>query len=251
MKASQRVRREEEEAKDTEPHPEADISTSVVRRIDSKLAATIIDQYEWMERMPAIVSFCYGIFFDEVLGGCVVYSPEYGENLKVWDKYGWTGPNPDGSRWSKIILLSRGACVWWAHPHSASHLIRQSMKMLPDKYEVVTATVDELAGEVGTIYQACGWSYVGKMRSENPNSKANSATRSGGARINGVLYTTRSLRHMIGSSGKDAVLKSYPEAEFVQQRSKGRYFAFRGSHYTKKNNLKMIEPMLKPYPKRG
>ena len=97
---------------------------------------------------------CFGIFFDGHLGGAVVYGPEYGENLGVWDRYGFTG---------KIIALKRGACLHWAHPHAASKLIRRSMDLLPERYEVVTATVDAAAGEIGTIYQACGFHYVGVM----------------------------------------------------------------------------------------
>ena len=79
------------------------------------------------------------------LGGAVVFGPEDSENLGIWDKYGYTG---------KIIALKRGACVHWAHPHAASKLIRRSMDLLPARYQVITATVDAAAGEIGTIYQA-------------------------------------------------------------------------------------------------
>ncbi len=37
------------------------------------------------------------------------------------------------------------------------------MKLLPPQYTVVTCTVDAAASEVGTIYQACGFDYVGTM----------------------------------------------------------------------------------------
>jgi hypothetical protein len=66
----------------------------------------------------------------------------------VWDAYGYSG---------RIITLARGACVPWAHPHAASKLIRRSMDLLPERYKIVTASVDRLAGEIGTIYQACGF----------------------------------------------------------------------------------------------
>ena len=55
------------------------------------------------------------------------------------------------------------ACAHWAHPHAASKLIRRSMDLLPERYKVITATVDAIAGEIGTIYQACGFDYVGTM----------------------------------------------------------------------------------------
>ena len=130
-----------------------DIKKAEIKEVPYLMAKKIIEDYEWLGCMPAVVWHSYGIFFDGYCAGVVCYSPEYSENLgKIsrdkgvagadWNKYGFEG---------KMILLSRGACVHWAHPHSASKLIRQSMKMLPEKYEVVTATVDEAAGEIGTI----------------------------------------------------------------------------------------------------
>jgi hypothetical protein len=127
---------------------DTDIRNARVGRISSATAEGVILDYEWLGTMPAVVWDCFGIYFDGHLGGVAVYSPEYSENLGVWDRFGFTG---------KMILLSRGACVHWAHPHAGSKLIRHSMRLLLPRYEVVTATVDSAAGEIGTIYQACGF----------------------------------------------------------------------------------------------
>ena len=176
-------------------------------------------------------SHCFGIFFDGICGGAVVYSNEYAENLGVWDKYGYTG---------KIVCLARGACAHWAHPHSASKLIRASMRMLPAKYKVVTATVDVTAGEVGTIYQACGFDYVGVMSKCGPTA---SIIKPDGKRISSrdafALYGTRSI-HRLREMGLD--VRSDPR--------KGRYFGFAGSKREQRANRKQIEHMIKPYPKR-
>jgi hypothetical protein len=43
--------------------------------------------------MPAIVKYCYGIFFGDICGGVVVFSNEYSENTGVWDKYEFTNKN--------------------------------------------------------------------------------------------------------------------------------------------------------------
>ncbi len=37
------------------------------------------------------------------------------------------------------------------------------MRLLPARYKVVTATVDFALGEVGTVYQAAGFHYIGQM----------------------------------------------------------------------------------------
>jgi hypothetical protein len=227
-KAHQRFIREE--LSKTEPAYVADIGTAVVHEITPSQAKEIIEKYEWLKAMPAVVLHCYGIFFDGICGGAVVYSNEYGENLGVWDRFNYSG---------KIICLSRGACVHWAHPHSASKLICTSMKMLPKKYKVVTATVDETAGEVGTIYQAANFSFCGTL------SKGNMASiiKPDGKRISDReafrLYGTRSIR-ALREMGLE--VRSVPR--------KGRYFAFLGSKREQKENRKQIDQMIKPYPKR-
>lgn len=230
---------------------DTDIKKAEVREVSYQMAEKIIKDYEWLGCMPAVVWHCYGIFFEGFCGGVVCYGPEYSENLgKItrekglagadWSKYGYEG---------KMILLSRGACVHWAHPHSASKLIRQSMKMLPSKYEIVTCTVDEAAGEIGTIYQACGFYYVGSMRDGNPNVKSKKLDRDGWL-INGKIWTSRSIRAVCGNTQIENIKKYFPTVQKVKQHSKGRYFAFIGGKYTQKKHLSAIEHLIKPYPKR-
>jgi len=219
---------------------DTDIKKAEVRQISPTTAKEIILEYEWLGCMPAMVRFCYGIYFENNCGGVVVYSDEYSENLGHWKKYDYEG---------KMILLSRGACVHWAHPHSASKLIAESMKLLPEKYKVVTATVDELAGEIGTIYQASNFHYIGSMRENNPNVKNPNGSRFG-VLINGKLYGSRAMRQKVGSQKKADVLQMYPDAEFVKQKAKKRYFYFRGNKKEKKYYLSKIKEFIKPYPKR-
>ena len=215
-----------------------DIQHSVVKPVTVVEAKKIIEEYEWLGCMPAISTYCYGIFFkdkvtgDEVCGGVVVYGKEYAENLGVWDKYGYTG---------KIILLARGVCLHWTKKNTNSHLIMESMKLLPPEYEVVTCTTDGYAGEIGTIYQACNFYYVGVMRKGKERI---------GCVIDGKLYGGRSLRAKFGHQRKEDILKVCPDAKFIKQKAKDRYFYFRGSKKQKKENLSKIQHLIKPYPKR-
>lgn len=249
MKAHQRKVREQASREEIEDglfgawweDIDTDIKKATVAEVTLTQAKGIIEKYEWMGCLAAINERAYGIFFEGVLGGVVVYGLEYSENLGHWDKYGYTG---------KMLLLNRGACVHWAHPHSASKLIRGSMRLLPEKYKVVTATVDELAGEVGTIYQACGFDYIGSMREANPNIPHKKQNRSSWE-INGKLYGGRSVRRLVGSVRQADILERYPGAKYVAQKAKRRYFAFLGSKKEQKENRKAIEHLIKPYPKRG
>jgi hypothetical protein len=216
------------------------LKNSVVKQIDLHTASKMIIEYEWLGCMPAVNFYAYGIYFDGVCGGVVVYGQEYTENLGVWDKYDYTG---------KIILLSRGVCIHWTPINTASKLIMTSMKMLPKKYKIVTATTDHLAGEIGTIYQACNFDYVGSMRESNPNVKGKKLDREGYL-IKGKLYGSRAIRSKIGSQKMEDILKRWPDAVKVAQNSKHRYFYFLGSKSDKKYHRFKINHLIKQYPKR-
>lgn len=211
------------------------LSKAEVKPVGYETAKVIISEYEWLGKMPAVVLCCYGIFFEKNCGGVVVFSPEYGENLGWTDKYGYT---------DKIILLARGACLHWTPPNTASRLIRQAIRILPPGYEVVTATVDAKAGEIGTIYQACGFHHVGVMHEQDANRFGISID--GGSTIIG----SRAMRHTIGNQRIEEVLKVYPEAVRVPQIVKSRYFCFRGKKEVQNKHYESIRHLIKPYPKR-
>jgi len=247
-KAHQRVIREQKEKDDlsglVEPswkNINRDITNAIVKPIDRALAKKIVEEYEWLGCMPAISLYHFGIFYDGICAGVTVFSKDYIENLGHWDKYGYTG---------RMLLLSRGVCVHWAHPHSGSKLIMESIKQLPKQYDVITATIDQAAGEIGTIYQACNFTYIGSMRESNPNVKSKPKDRFG-VKINGKIYGARAMRSKVGSQKKEDILKAFPDAEFVPQYNKHRYFYFLGSKGNRKFLKKQIEHLIKPYPKRG
>jgi hypothetical protein len=210
--------------------PPPDISTAIVKPISRVEAKTLIEEYEWLGKMPAVCFFYFGIFFDGELGGAVAYGPDYAENLGRWDKYGFTG---------RLILLSRGACTYWAHPHAGTKLIRQSMKQLPVKYEVVTATVDPKAGEVGTIYQAAGFIYA-------PLSFHGSV----GILHEGKKYTSRFLHGKYGKGYMYRVEELYPGGVLIKEEAKGRYWAFRGSPKVQAKHLAALADKVRPAPRR-
>ena len=71
------------------------------------------------------------------------------------------------------------------------------MRLLPEQYTVVTATVDAGAGEVGTIYQACGFDYVGTMRGGGRTL----------VRINGKAMSERQAGRLTGTQGARALAR--------------------------------------------
>lgn len=218
-----------------------DLKKAVVKEITLLTAKNMVEEYEWLGCMPAITWHCYGIYFEGHCGGVVVFSPEYIENLGRWDKYDYTG---------KIILLSRGVCLHWTPINTNSKLIMTAIKMLPEKYKVVTATTDHLAGEIGTIYQACNFYYVGSMRDANPNIPNSKNGDRDGWLIDGKLYGARSLRMKYGDTKIETLLKYHKDVKKVKQNSKHRYFIFTGTKQEQKYYKSRIEHLIKPYPKR-
>jgi hypothetical protein len=193
-------------------------------------AKAIIERHEWLGKMPAVATHAFGIFFGARCGGAVVFGPEYTENRGVWSRYGFDG---------KIIALLRGACEPWAPPHSASKLIRRAMRLLPEHYRVVTATCDATAGEVGTIYQAASFDYVGQMHS-------------GGRALiwwRGKILSERQAKRQFGTQGRKRLAALGIRSHLVPRRA--RYFAFRGSGREQAALRAMIADRIKPYPKRG
>ncbi len=232
MKAYQRIIREKLALVEPVPDIRLDPHACKVKQVPiSEIKDTLL-KYEWLKCLHSINLFAYGLYFENYLAAATTYGPDYVENLGVWNKYNFTG---------KIILLSRGCCVHWAPPYCASKLIRGSMDLLPKKYEVVTATVDELAGEIGTVYQAAGFYYVGVMRK--------TPTRIG-ILHNGKLYGSRSLRAKFGTQKLEEIIKQWSDAKVIMQKSKARYFAFRGSHKVQKQHYEAIAHLIRPYPKR-
>jgi hypothetical protein len=231
---------------------DTDLKNATVREVSFITAKKIIEEYEWLGCMSAITWYCYGIFFDGHCGGVVCFGPEYSENLGIqareqgrkcadWSKYDFEG---------KMILLNRGVCLHWTPINTNSKLIMTAVKMLPEKYKIVTATTDHLAGEVGTIYQACNFYYVGSMRDSNENVNSKNGDRDGWI-IDGKLYGSRSLRMKFGDTKIETLKKHGRNIEKVKQNSKHRYFLFRGSKYEQKYYKSKIQHLIKPYPKRA
>lgn len=229
-----------------------DLKKATIREVGYVTAKKIIEEYEWLGCMSAITWFSYGIFFDDICGGVVCFGPEYSENLGVlarergkkcadWSKYDFEG---------KMILLNRGVCLHWTPKNTNSKLVMGAIKLLPSKFKVVTATTDHLAGEVGTIYQACNFYYIGSMRDSSPNIPNSKNGDRDGWLIDGKLYGSRSLRLKYGDIKMETLLKYHKDVKKIKQNSKHRYFYFRGTKQEQLYLKSKIQHLIKPYPKR-
>lgn len=223
------------------------LQNTKIELIDYDITRDIILKYEWLKTMPLFNKYFFGIYFkvneQYHLGGVVIYSEEYSANKSTtWDKYDFT---------NKIILLSRGVCLWWTPKNTASYFISKTTEWLKEntEYKIITATVDPAAGEIGTIYQSLNWHYVGLMTGNY--SKNGKESKRFSVFINGRLKHSRGIRKELGTIKKEVILEKYPDAIFLPQYRKRRYFYFIGNKHENKKYLNSIAHLKLPYPKRN
>jgi len=158
-KCHQRVIRERL-AEQPEPNLEekrrlaADFKNAVVREISYDEARNLILANEWLGNMGT-TEFSFGLYFGEYLAGVACFGRTAGTQV--------AGSICGQEHAHRVVTLTRGCCCWWAHKHAASWLINRACdEMVKRGANVFLAYSDEAAGEIGTVYQAAGWIYIGR-----------------------------------------------------------------------------------------
>jgi len=218
------------------------LENAIIKQIRKPEAEKIILEYEYLKSMPKFSKYYYGIFFKinekEYLGGVLVFSDEYSINQDFWEKkYGFNNEN--------TLLLSRGVCLWWTPKNTASFFISRVLKIIKNttKYKVITATIDPKANEVGIIYQSLNWFFVSTM-GQKEGAKRFCAI------IDGKERGSRFFREKIKTIKKEEILKHYPDAKFLTQFRKSRYFYFIGNKKENEFFKSKINHLIKPYPEK-
>lgn len=138
------------------PPIDLDLKKAIVRPVSRRIAEAIILKYEWLGTMATGSKYHFGIFFGSYCAGVTCAGPfgTAGTPHTLWRL-----DDP-----ADYIVLSRGACVHWAPSGTNSKLVSWTVKLLRKMRvgKILAAYADTDAGEIGTIYQACGWYYVGK-----------------------------------------------------------------------------------------
>lgn len=138
------------------PVPHLDVKRAVVRRVSRHLAEQIILRYEWLGTM-AQTGHHFGIFYGPFCAGvcCVAAGSATG---------GVNAHHEFGIKSNEMGVLARGACVHWAPVGSNSKLVAWTARLMAKETDakLLVAYSDTDAGEIGTIYQACNWTYIGR-----------------------------------------------------------------------------------------
>ena len=142
------------------PAVDLTVASSRVRVVSRGLAEQIIVRYEWLGTMGAGTQRCYGIFFGQYCAGVTTFAssgaiPAIPKMLALPSR--------------AVSYLARGACTHWAPPNTNSRLIAKSCALeYLHGIKIVVAFADTDAGEIGTVYQAANWTYLGQSATAWP-----------------------------------------------------------------------------------
>jgi len=130
-----------------------DFKKATVREISLAQARDLIVASEFLGNLGSS-EFAFGLFLGKYLAGVACFGSTAGTNVKA---------SVCGSEHAdKVITLTRGCCLHWAHPHSGSFLVSAACREMTRKgFHVVIAYADPEAGERGVILRACNFSYCG------------------------------------------------------------------------------------------
>lgn len=112
-----------------------------------------IEKHEWLGNLSQYTTHWFATYHKDQLAGVILMNlPNSFSKLMGED-------TPQMER-----LISRGACISWSPKNLASNLLMWSIKWMVENtdYRLFTAYSDPTAKEIGTIYQACNFYYLGQ-----------------------------------------------------------------------------------------
>jgi hypothetical protein len=127
-------------------------------KINCDKITKFIEKYEWLGKMPNRPTHRFIAKYKDEIGCAIVmstpnsFSKLIGDDTKDLEK-----------------LISRGASSFWAPKNIASSLIMWSIKWMVKntQFRLFSAYSDPEAKELGTIYQACNFIYMGQNYGSN------------------------------------------------------------------------------------
>jgi hypothetical protein len=117
-----------------------------------------IERHEWLGKMPTWLTHRFAWYLNvpgkpRVLSGVIIMAtPNAFSNLLGKDMR------------DKEKLIARGACISFGPKNLGSHIIMEAIRWMVKntEFRFFTAYSDPDAKELGTIYQACSWIYLGQ-----------------------------------------------------------------------------------------
>lgn len=108
--------------------------------------------YEWLQTVGVSAKWCFTMRLKGHLAGVQIFN-EPAAYSKIL-----------GERSLKMeCLIQRGCTISWAHPHLGSKMLMASIKWMVKNTEkrIFVGYADSAAGEIGVLYSACNFKYLG------------------------------------------------------------------------------------------
>jgi hypothetical protein len=141
---------------ETEPREQlTSLAGAVVERITREEAESIILKYEWLQTTGRGVQAFYGLRLNGELLGANCLGQVGGDISNICGR----------ANARKAACLMRGAMQHWAHPHAASYFTSRTCRQAHKDFgwSIFFAYSDTAdASEIGTIYSACNWYFIGE-----------------------------------------------------------------------------------------
>lgn len=130
----------------------------VTDRDERRRLREFIERHEWLGNLSQYTTHWFAGYHKNVLAGVQLFNMPNSFSKMLGDN------TPELER-----LISRGACISWTPKNLASNFLMWCIRWMVDntQYRLFSAYSDPMAKELGTIYQACNFYYVGKGAGAN------------------------------------------------------------------------------------
>lgn len=126
---------------------------NVIEKNEKQNLIKFIEKHEWLGNISQYTTHWFACYYNDKLSGVILmnmpnaFSKMLGDDTKYKER-----------------LISRGACISWSPKNLASSFLMWCIKWMVNntQYRLFTAYSDPTAKEIGTIYQACNFYYLGK-----------------------------------------------------------------------------------------
>ena len=122
----------------------------VVKQIEAKSIHWMLLNIHYAKRVPPI-SFCYGLFLNNQLVGCVCYGKPVSSTLR--NHLAGLDEAPNVYELNRLVLINN-------LKNEASMLVARSLKLLPKNLFIVSFA-DKEQDHKGIVYQAANFKYFG------------------------------------------------------------------------------------------
>lgn len=112
-----------------------------------------IERHEWLGTLSQYTTNWFACYYKDIITGVILFNMPNAFSKLLGD---------DTKKIERLI--SRGACISWSPKNLASSFLMWCIKQMVNntQYRLFTAYSDPTAKELGTIYQACNFYYLGQ-----------------------------------------------------------------------------------------